>query len=386
MNILDLYNDALLLLGQRQLLTVTEDREPRYRLDGAYNREAIRYCLEMVKPNFASKTSVMNSGVTAATFDKAHALPSDYVSIIAPFSDRRLDQEINRYVIEGNGLLCDYDTVYLRYISDGYTIDQWSPSFFRVMGAYLARETANRLSPDDYEMIEAKFKERVNSAIQLEAAKVPKPRASETTVTMTNEWRHIYNDALMILGLDEITTNEDDSDRRAKLDRTLDCGLVADILEDTSWQFGFQSVKIDFDPSAQPAWGSQYAIPKPSDLHRIDGVYADEFMRVPIKDYKDEQGYIFCGNQVVYLSYISTNFIANPAGWPNFFKRYIAAKMARDAAPALVDTQREDRVVEVYEERKSAAMSTDAMQSPPRTLTDGNWTQSRFRGGFRGRP
>lgn len=386
MTILDLYNDALLILGQRQLATVTEDREPRYRLDGAYNREAVRYCLELVKPNFASRTAILTPGIAAATFNKSHALPADYVSIITPFSDSRLDQEINRYVIEGNALLCDYDTVYLRYTSDGYDISLWSASFFRVMGAYLARETCNRLSPDDYEFVDNEFKSRVQSTIELEERKVPKPRASDSTVTMTDAWRHIYNDALLILGLDEITANDDDSERRAKLDRTLDSGLVADILEDTSWQFGFKSTKITFDPSVQPAWGHRYAIPKPADLHRIDGIYTDEYMGTAVDRYNDEEGYWFCAYQEIYLSYISESFVSNPSGWPNFFRRYIAAKMAKDAAPGLVDQQREDRVVSVYEERKSSAMSVDAMQSPPRKIAEGNWTQSRFRGGFRGRP
>lgn len=387
MDQLDLYNDALLLLGQRQLASLTEDREPRYRLDGAFNREAIRYCLELVKPNFASKTEVMNTGSPGATFDLSHTLPSDYVSIITPFSDKRLDQEINRYIIEGKELLCDYETVYMRYISDGYDLTDWTPSFFRVVGAYLARETANRLSPDDYVIVETKFKERVEAAATLEQAKVPKPRASDTTVTMTDSWRHIYNDALQILGLDEITTNDDDSNRRSKLDRTLDSGLVADILEDTGWQFGFQSIKIYFDPSVEPSFGHRYAIPKPTDLHRLDGIYTDEHMVVPMDRYADENSYWFCAYQEAYVMYISKNFLANPDAWPNFFRRYVAATMAKDAAPTLdLKPDREDRVNAVYEERKSSAMATDAMQSPPRKIAEGNWTQSRFRGGFRGRP
>lgn len=385
MDQLDLYNDALLLLGQRQLADLTEDREPRHRLDGAYNRDAIGYCLELVQPQFASLTAKLDSPAAAATFDYSHTFPADYVSLVGVFSDARLDQEVNRYIIEAGSLLADYDTVYLRYITSDIDIGSWSPSFFKVVSAYLARETATRLSPDDYEKLDLKFKERVSSAQQIEAAKVPDPRSSAPRGTLTESWRKIYNDALQILGAPEITNNDDDSNRRVQLDRTLDSGLIDDLLEDTSWQFGYQSVQIHYDPSKEPDWGHKYALPKPADLHRLDGLYTDEFLQVALTRYDDHNGLWFCGYQVIYCQYISKEYLANPAGWPNYFRRLVAARMAKDAAPT-INPAREERAIADYEERKSSAMSVDAMQSPPRLLADGDWTKSRFRGGYRGRP
>lgn len=52
---LSLYNDTLILLGQRVLSTDTEDRPNRHKLDSLYNNGAVDYCLEVVKPKFASK-------------------------------------------------------------------------------------------------------------------------------------------------------------------------------------------------------------------------------------------------------------------------------------------------------------------------------------------
>jgi hypothetical protein len=384
---LELYNDALLLLGQRRLQSLTEAREPRYLLDGAYNREAIRYCLELVQPPFASKTLLLNTPTAGSTFDNAHALPDEYISVVGVFSDVRLDQEIHRYVIEGRSLETDYSTVYLRYTSDAYALSAWDPSFIRVMGAYLALETATKLSTEDYDRLSAKFDRRVEAARSLAASKVPQQRPSKTTVTLTNAWRHVYNDALLIMGLDEITSNTDDSNRRTKIDRALDAGLVADLLEDTGWQFGQISTKIQYDPSAEPAWGYQRAIPKPTDLHRIDGVYTDEYMRTPLKRYVDETNYWFCDYDEIYLTYISTDYLVNPDNWPTFFKRLIAARIAKDTAPSLraegADVQ---YASDIYNERESSAKANDAMNSPPRLLAQGNWTKARFRGGYRGRP
>ena len=384
---LDLYNDALLLLGQRRLASLTEDREPRYRLDGAYNREAIRYCLELVQPQFASKTALLNSPTAGTTFSYTHTLPDDYVSVVGVFSDARLDQDIHRYVIEGLTLQADYQTAYLRYTSDAYSMDAWDASFVRVVGAYLAVETATRLSTEDYDRLALKFNERIEAAKAIAAKNAPSARPSATTVTLTNAWRHVYNDALLIMGLDEITSNTDDSNRRSKIDRALDSGLVADILEDTGWQFGHISTEIQYDPSAEPAWGYQRAIPKPNDLLRIDGLYVDEYMRTPLKSYVDEGNYFFCDYDGLFLTYISTDYLVNPDNWPVFFKRLIAARIAKDTAPSLRGEGADiENANTIHAEREDSAKSNDAMNSPPRRLAEGNWTKARFRGGYRGRP
>tara|TARA_R110002072_G_scaffold266030_1_gene424907 strand:+ start:9156 stop:10337 length:1182 start_codon:yes stop_codon:yes gene_type:complete len=384
---LALYNDALLLLGQRALQSLTEDRAPRYLLDGAYNSEAIRYCLEISQPPFASKTLTLSTPSAGTTFSSVHTLPEEYVSVVGVFSDARLDQEVSRYVIEGRTLESDYETVYLRCTSDAYSLSDWDASFGRVVAAYLALETATKISTEDYDRLQAKFDSRVNAVRQLAAAKVPQGRPSAATVTLTNAWRHVYNDALLIMGLDEITSNTDDSNRRAKMDRALDVGLVADMLEDTGWQFGQISTRIQYDPSAEPAWGYQRAIPKPTDLHRIDGLYTDEYMRTPLKRYVDETHYWFTDNDEIFLTYISTDYLVNPDNWPTFFKRLIAARIAKDTAPSLrqegADVQ---NAMVIYEEREASAKSNDAMNSPPRILAQGSWTRARYRGGYRGRP
>lgn len=378
---LGLYNDALLILGQRALSSLTEDREPRHLLDGAYTRDAVRYCLELVQPNFASKTAILSTPTSGVTFDNVHPLPADYVTVIEPFSDNKLDQAISRYVIEGKTLLSDYDTVYLRYISDGYLITDWAPSFFRVVGAYLARELCIRLSPDEQEVIQATFDKRVKEAQALEARKTPANRSSASTLTLTNVWRAIYNDALLIMGLEEITSNTDDSNRRVKLDTALNAGLVADLLEDTSWQFGQTTVEIQFNPSVEPPFGHQRAFDKPDDLHRLDGMYRDEYLNRPLKQYVDEGGRWFCEYDEIWVTYISTDFLVNPSGWPTYFKRLVAGRMAMDAAPSLrTEGADVDNAVLVHDKRESNATSNDAMQSPPHMLSTGSWVNSRYQG------
>lgn len=388
---LSLYSNALTLLGQRTLTSLTEDREPRYILDGAYDLEAIDYCLEIVKPVFARKTILLSSPSVSSQhdLDSVHTLPSDYITITGVYSDSKLDQEVSRYIIEGNTLACEYATVYLRYISDDHvtSFTNWSPSFARVVAAYLARESSEKLAPSQTEQINNLFIDRVESTIQLDKDREPQTRSSVTTVTLTNDWRNIYNDALLIMGLDEITTNTDDSNRRTKLDRALDSGIVAELLETTGWTFATTSTKSDYDPSIEPDWGYSRVHSYPADMHRIDGYFYDEYMSQPLKAYTDEGDKIFTDQDTIYVQYISTDWLINPSSWPAHFKRLVAARMANDASASLRNEGADPvRSKEAYDERESSSKSIDAMAAPPRKLASGSWASSRFKGGYRGRP
>ena len=388
---LKLYNNALLIIGQRELASLTEDREPRYLLDASWNLDAVEYCLEIIKPVFASKDVALSSPATSSVhgLDSVHTLPTDYITVIEVYSDNKLDQPITRYLIEGNTLVCEYDTVYLRYVSNDHvtSFTNWSASFTRVVSSYLAREICLKLTPKRYDEINDLFIDRIEAVKGLEAEKEPGQRSSVTTVTLTNDWRQIYNDALLIMGLDEITTNTDDSNRRTKLDRALDAGIVSETLEDTGWTFALTSTKIQYDPSVEPEWGYQRAHGKPVDIHRIVGLFHDEYMSQPLKAYIDEGSYFFNDQDEFFLQYISTDWLVNPSSWPTFFKRLVAARLAKDAAPSLRGEGADlENAKEVFEDRESSAKSNDAMSSPPRKLANGNWSSALFRGGYRGRP
>ena len=383
---LSLYNNALTLLGERTLTGLTEDRLPRHLLDGAYDLDAIEYCLEIVKPVFARKTVKLSSAAASAEhdLDSVHTLPSDYITIDKVYSDSKLDQEISRFIIEGGTIACEYATIYLRYVSDNHvtSFTNWSTSFSRVVSSYLAREICAKVNPGQLDNISTLFLDRVDSTIQLDGDREPTDRSSATTNTLTNDWRLIYNDALLCMGLDEITSNTDDSNRRTKLDRALDAGIVSELLEDTGWTFGVTTTKSQYDPSVEPAWGYSRAHTKPADMHRIDGIFYDEYMQQPLKLYHDEGGKFYTDQDEFYLQYISSNWLVNPATWPTFFKRLVAAKMAKDTAASLKSEGADVMLArEIFEERESSAKSNDAMSAPPRLLATGNWVGSRYRGG-----
>ena len=197
---------------------------------------------------------------------------------------------------------------------------------------------------------------------------------------LNQDWLAIYNDALLILGLDGITTNADDSNRRSKIDRALNAGVVVELLEDHPWQFALTSYKSFYDPSLESEWGYSKVHGKPEDMSRLHGLYTDETMRCPLKFYKDEGSNLFSDYEILYIEYISSNLKNTVELWPEFFKRMVAAKLANDAGPSLrMEGADVDNARGVFAERKSSALSNDAAASPPMVIPSGSWNKSRNR-------
>ena len=380
---LGIYNNALQLIGERKLSSISENREPRRLLDSAYNFGAVNYCIEIVKPSFSRKTIKLTSSTTSAShdLDNVFDLPDDWISTVDVYSDSRLDQPISRYINEDRTIACEYDTIFVRYASsdNAEAFTKWSPSFAHVVSTYLAREISTRLTPEEYEILDGKFGSRVEAALNIEKTKEPQRRSKASTTSLTQKWINIYNDALLIMGLEKITDGNDDSFRRSTLDTAIDADLVEAALEDIGWHWALKSVKSAFNPSLEPEWGYSRAHDKPDDMHRLEGVYHDEYFQRPLKTYLDEDEIFYTDEDEIFLQYVSTSFYNNPDGWSPSFRRLIGARLAKDCYMTLNPKSR-DKVKAEFDERESSAKSIDAMQSPPRLIAEGSWVRSRNQG------
>lgn len=379
---LELYNNALQLVGQRRLTSVTDNENTRHYLDAAYNAQAVDYCLELSKPTFATKTVKLTTSSESDEhdLDNVFTLPDSYITVVEVFSDPRLDQPVSRYILEGNTIACEHETIYLRYITDEYsdTYTYWTPTFTKLASAYLAKEICPKLAPTHLETISILFDERLKTILEEEEGRRPTAKSVASDVTLTSAWMDIYNDALLVMGLDEITSANDDSNRRAKLDRALNAGIVAELLEDTDWTFGLSSYESTYNPNLEPEWGYTRVHDQPEKLHSLSKIYTDEMMQNSLRDYKSEDDKYFCSLDVIYIEFVSTDFLHNPNQWPTFFKRLIAARMARDASPSLVDEGADvGNSVAVFDERHSNALNNDAVTSPPKRIPQGSWTKAR---------
>jgi hypothetical protein len=100
---LDVYNDALLLCGERFLASLTEEREPRRLLDRVWASNGVRTCLEMGQWNFAMRSVQIDydSGVQPAWgYNRAFAKPTDWVLTSGLCSDEFMRSPLTRYIDE----------------------------------------------------------------------------------------------------------------------------------------------------------------------------------------------------------------------------------------------------------------------------------------------
>ena len=387
---LGIYNDALVLLGERALATDTEDREPRYDLDNLYDNGGVDYCLETVKPRYASKviqlTGVTPTLVTGYAWELT--LPATFVALVEIYADGKLEQPITKFYREAGKILIDFQTPFVRYVDDFATsgLTNMPPSFARVVSAYFARELAVKFDPDSYGDIDKELQARIQLSDAIEKSNEG-DMGSLTQTALTATWLPIYNDALLMLGKDPIASITDDSERKNKLDYARSADLVASVLEDTSWGFGIETKQIFYDPGIEPAWGYQHASLLPADIHRFNGIWADEFFKNPIKLYHREDGYIYSAFSVIYIEYVSTDFLTDPTLWPAYFRRMIAARLAVDAGPSIEGADVGNAQAQ-YITRRREAMSTDAIQQPPHIITEGKWASTRreIHAGRRDRP
>src|SRR3990167_1943280 len=100
---LSLYNNALIMMGERPLTSVYENRSSRTTLDEVYALQLIESCLELAQPRFAHITAKLASPVVSAvhSLDSVYYLPADYIGIVGLYSDEALENEVERRIIQG---------------------------------------------------------------------------------------------------------------------------------------------------------------------------------------------------------------------------------------------------------------------------------------------
>lgn len=159
---LTLYNGGLRILGERSLLSLSENVEARRRLDTAWDGGALKYCLEAGLWNFAMRTveltyspSVTPSFGMRYAFDK----PDDFVRTGGIWSDESMKSPLLEYRDEGPYWFAELDTIYLSYVSNdaqyGADMSLWPETFVKFFEAHLASEIAMALTQNRAKMEDA---------------------------------------------------------------------------------------------------------------------------------------------------------------------------------------------------------------------------------------
>lgn len=187
-----LYNAAVLKLGERQLSSITENREPRRVLDVIWDTGFVDYVLEQGLWNFAMRSVALTyspSSTPAFGLNRAFDKPTDWVRTAALCHDEYFKEPLNQYADEGGFFYAEQDTIYLRYVSNdsnvGGDLSLWPQSFVKFAAATLAAEAAKRITHHEGKVaaLEAEVKEEHKKALSKDAMNEPTafpPRGSWT--------------------------------------------------------------------------------------------------------------------------------------------------------------------------------------------------------------
>lgn len=152
---LDLYNDALLNVGERFLSSLTEEREPRRLLDHVWNNEGVNACLEEAQWHFAIRTIRIDYDPAITPefgYQYGFTVPSDWVLTSAVCTDEYFNQPLTRYQFEQDYWFSDEQIIYVRYVSNdasyGGNLAAWPKSFTRFVAAHFAYEIAYKIGGD----------------------------------------------------------------------------------------------------------------------------------------------------------------------------------------------------------------------------------------------
>ena len=153
---LSIYNGALTILGERKLASLTENREPRYKLDDIYDNDLIDRVLHMGQWNFARRTVELQASPSVTpsfgyqfAFDK----PTDFIRTMLVGHDEYFNVPITRYSDEASWIFADVEEIYFAYVSNdtqwGGDLSLWPPSFTEMVEHYVAWKVAPKISGID---------------------------------------------------------------------------------------------------------------------------------------------------------------------------------------------------------------------------------------------
>lgn len=187
---LSIWNDALQLLGERNLSSLTESREPRRLLDQVWNNGGVNFCLAQGQWNFATRSSRLtyNASITPSFgLSRAFTRPTDNLRTIVITSDEYFRQAL-KYSDEGAYIYASIDEIYIRYVSSdtayGNDLSLWPMTFSEYVSAYLASKIAHVLTQDKKE------RDRIYAYMQakLSDAKIKDALAEGTQFIPRGSW------------------------------------------------------------------------------------------------------------------------------------------------------------------------------------------------------
>jgi hypothetical protein len=152
---INLYNEALLLCGERFISTLNDNVETRYLLDHVWDNAGVKNCLESGQWKFAMRT-ILADYDTSITPDfgyvRAFLKPTDWCLTSAVCSDEYFTTPLIHYSDEVGYWYSDLNEMYIKYVSDhadfGGNLSLWPSKFTQYVAAYFASRIILKITSD----------------------------------------------------------------------------------------------------------------------------------------------------------------------------------------------------------------------------------------------
>lgn len=148
---LDIYNEALLHLGQPRIRALTDSTENRRILDDAYD-SAFNHCLSQGFWNFATRSVSLSADTgldPAFGYSFAFEKPTDWVRTYRVSADESMSIPLTAYSDESGYWYANVDPIYLQYISNdasyGGDLTLWPQSYADYVSLRLAVLSCRRI-------------------------------------------------------------------------------------------------------------------------------------------------------------------------------------------------------------------------------------------------
>ncbi len=175
---LSLYNGALTVIGERKLANLTENVEPRFKLDDVFDNDLIDRVLQMGQWRFAARSVELQfSPSVTPTFGYQFAFDKqpDHIRTMKVCHDEYFKQPLTQVSTEAGWWFADLETIYVQYVSNdsdyGNDFSLWPFNFTEMVEHYMAYKVAPRLTGLDLgdDELEKKWKGKLREAKAVDA-------------------------------------------------------------------------------------------------------------------------------------------------------------------------------------------------------------------------
>lgn len=179
---LKVYNSSLRALGERELASLTENREPRRILDAVWADGFVDSVLEQGFWKFATKTVRLDYAPSITPdfgLSRAFEKDTDFIRTIAICSDEFFQTPLLEFADEADLWYANIDTIYVKYVSNaadyGGDLSKWPETFSTYAWTNLAANISTRITASDAktDMLEKKARKLLIDARSKDAVAGP---------------------------------------------------------------------------------------------------------------------------------------------------------------------------------------------------------------------